>query len=121
MELLARLRVERGEELVFDLPDDRAQPYQLPPALGRERDDVPAAVDRVPVPLDQPALLERVKDPDELAAVERERVGDRRLRVARGLAEQRQHAVVVALEPRLLELLHRAPLDREPEPAEQES
>ena len=62
------------------------------PASRRQADDVPAAVRRIALPRDQPALLEGVQDPDELARVERECVGDRRLSLARLLVEQRQHA-----------------------------
>ena len=79
-----------------------------------------ASILGIAAPLDQAALLEAVEQPDELAAVEPERVGDRRLRLTRPLGEERQHAVVVAAAAGVLELLHRVLLDREAEPAEQE-
>ena len=68
-----------------------------------------AAVVRVAPALDQPALLEPVEEPDELAAVDAERVGDRALRLARALVEQREDAVVVRAEAGPLELLDRLP------------
>src|SRR5919197_5536966 len=89
------LGVERREELLLDLLRDPAQPYELALAVGGEADDVAAPVGRVAVPLDQAALLERVEQADELAAVDAERVCDRRLRLAVALAEEGQYAVVV--------------------------
>ena len=46
-----------------------------------------AAVVRVAAALDEALLLELVEEPDELAAVVAERVGDRALRLARALVE----------------------------------
>src|SRR5919197_1465594 len=88
------LGVERREELLLDLLRDPAQPYELALAVGGEADDVAAPVGRVAVPLDQAPLLERVEQADELAAVDAERVCDRRLRlaVARALAAKPSRA-----------------------------
>ena len=71
--------------------------------VGGDADHVAPAVLRVALAHDQAALLERVEQRDEPARVERERVGDRRLRLAVALGEDRQDAVVVELEARLLE------------------
>src|SRR5207302_5785180 len=95
---LAALGVERGQQLLLQARDDRAQANQLASSLGRETDHVPAPVVRVPLALDQSTLLERVEDPDQLAAVELERVGDRRLRLSRLFAEEGKDAVVVEAE-----------------------
>ena len=76
-------------------------------------------VGRVTPPLDQAALFETVEDADELAAVEVQRVGDRRLRFAYALVEQREHAVVVAAEACGLERVHRLRLDGPAEPSQQ--
>ena len=103
MEGLAALGVERREELVLELLDHVAKPRELPLAGGRDADHVAAPVVRVALPRDQAALLERVEQRDEPAGVERERVGDRRLRLARALGEDREQAVVVELEAGLLE------------------
>ena len=75
-----------------------AQPGELALAGGGDADDVAAAVLRVALPRDQIPLLERVEQGDEPARVERERVGDRGLRLAGALAEDREDAVVVELE-----------------------
>jgi hypothetical protein len=64
--------------------------------------------------------LQRVEEPDECAAVELERVGDRRLGFARALVQERQDRVVVRPVARPVELLDGASLDGDPEPAEQE-
>ena len=76
---LTALGVERSQQLVSQAVGDRAQANENAPALGRQADDVPAPVARVPLALDEAALLEGVQDPDQLAAVELERVGNRGL------------------------------------------
>ena len=58
--------------------------------VGRDADEVAAAVAGVAAPLDQALLLELVEQADELAAVVAERVGDRALRLARALVERRR-------------------------------
>src|SRR5581483_1044502 len=113
--------VERPEELVFDARNDRAQLDELPAPGRREADHVPAAVVRIAPALDEPAVLERVEDADELAAIEPEHVGNRRLGLARALVEQREQAVVVRLVARALELGERPRLHHEPELRKQES
>ena len=72
-------------------------------AVGGDADHVAAPVVRVALPVDEAALLERVEERDEAARVEPERVGDRRLRLAVALGEDRQDAVVVELVAGLLE------------------
>ncbi len=118
---LAVLGAERREELVLELPRQIPEPLELAPARVGDADDVAAPVLRVALPLDQAALLERVEEGDKPARVERERVGNRRLRLADPLVEDRQHAVVVDLEARLLEACDRLPLEAEAEPAEEET
>ena len=54
-----------------------------------------APVGGVAAALDQPVLLELVQEPDQVAAVVRERVGDRCLRLAVALLEHREDRVVV--------------------------
>src|SRR4051812_19007552 len=112
--------VQRGEELVLDRLHDRAQPRELPLAVSGERDGVAAAVLGIAAPFDQAALFQGIEQSDELAAVYLKRVGDRRLRLARPLGEEREESVVVAAEAGVVELLHRVLLDREAEPAQQE-
>ena len=56
---------------------------------------MPAPVDRIALALDETGLLELVQQADEPAAVVAERIGDRRLRTAGPLVEQRQDRVVV--------------------------
>ena len=99
---------------------DRAEPGELAPAGGGDADHVAAAVLRVALAHDQVALLERVEQRDEPARVERERVGDRRLRLAVALGEDRQDAVVVELEAGLLGSRDRLRLEPHAEPREQE-
>ncbi len=66
MEGLTALGVERSQQLVSQAVGDRAQANENAPALGRQADDVSAPVARVPLALDEAALLEGV------AAEERE-------------------------------------------------
>ena len=54
----AALRVERGQQLIFDAPDDRPEANQLTAPLRCQADHMPAAVARVALALDQPAVLE---------------------------------------------------------------
>ena len=75
---------------------------------------------RIPLALDQGVLLQRVEDPDELATVEPERVGDRRLGLAGLLAQDLEDAVVVEAEPGLLDLFDRLCLESEAEAREEE-
>ena len=79
-----------------------------------------APVARVAVALDQSPVLERVEDADHLAAVDVQRVGDRRLCLAVLLGQQRQDAVVVEARAAALDLLDRPRLERVAEPREQE-
>jgi hypothetical protein len=112
--------VERCEELALDARGDRAELGELLASGGRQADDMAAPVVRIGAALDQLVLLERVEEADELAPVELQRIGDRRLRIARALVEQRQDGVVVRAEAGLLELLERAHLDRDAQAGEQE-
>src|SRR6266571_3952369 len=79
-----------------------------------------AAVVRIALALYQPPLLEVVEDVDELAAVEGEHVGDRRLRLRGALTEGRKDAVLVHAGAGPLEFVDHASLDREAEPCQQE-
>jgi hypothetical protein len=81
---------------------------------------MPAAVVRVALSLDETMLLELVQQPDQLAAVVAERVGDRALRLAGALVEHEQHTEVVRVEARLLVGGHPAFLGGEAQPLEQE-
>ena len=67
VERLALFGIERGEELVLEPLDERAEPRQLALACRRDADDVAAAVLRVALPLDQAALLEPVEQCDQPA------------------------------------------------------
>src|SRR5579871_6005763 len=98
----ALLGVQRCEELVLEPAHDHAQARELVRAGRGDRDHVAAAILRVALAGDQLARLEAVEQRDEAARVERHRVGDRRLRDARALAEDREDAVVVELESGLL-------------------
>ena len=73
------------------------------------------------MPFDQPALFEPVQQAHELAAVDTQGVGDRPLRLALALAQDRQNAVVVGTEAEAFELLDRPALAGVPEPPEQKS
>jgi hypothetical protein len=66
-------------------------------------------------------LLERIEDADELAAIQPERVRDRRLRLARPLSEKGEDAVVVRVEAGRLELRDVGALDRVAEAREEEA
>ena len=81
---------------------------------------MPTPALRVAAPLDEALLFQPVEHADELAAVETQGIGDRRLGLAGALGEHGQHAVLVEAEARPLELLDREELDREAEPHEQE-
>ena len=105
MQLSAALRIERLEELVLQLLDHLADLVEGALAVGRDTDDVAAAILRIPLACDQATRLERVEEGDEPAGVESERVGDRRLRCADALGQDRQDAVVVDLEPFAVEPL----------------
>ena len=89
-------------------------------AVRGELDEVSAPVAGVALALDQAALLELVEQPDELAAVVAERVGDRALGRVRAFGQRDQDAEVVRVEARLLEGVHRLALGGEAEALEQE-
>src|SRR5436190_15176232 len=109
---------QRAEELRLELLGDRAQPLELPPAGGRDADDVAAPVLRIALPHDQLALLQTIEHRDEAARIDVERFGDRPLRLARALAEDGQDAVALALEALALDSLDRLSLEREAEPGQ---
>src|SRR5207244_6133624 len=90
-------------------------------STGRcKADRLATAVVGIATPLDQSALLQPVEQPDQLAAVEPQRVGDRRLHLPRALLEQREHTEVIRREPLLGELGDRPGLERIAEAPEQE-
>lgn len=120
MQGLAALCVERGEQLVSQPFDDRTEPNEDTTALGRQADDVPASIAWVALALHEAALLERVQDPDQLAAVELEGVGDRGLRLPGLFAEEGEHAVVVEAEPGLLDFRDRLGLEAVADAGEEE-
>jgi hypothetical protein len=64
VECCAALGIEWREQLVLQARDDRPEANQLAAPVGREADHVAAPVVRVPLALDQGALLERVEDTD---------------------------------------------------------
>ena len=74
----------------------------------------------VTLPLDQAVLLQLVEDPDQLAPVEVERIGDLRLRVPGALVEESQDCVMVRVAPGGDELGHRALANGVAEALEQE-
>ena len=78
-----------------------------------------AAVVGIAAPLDEAALLELVEEPDELAAVVAERVGDRPLRLAGALLEEREHRVLLRAGADGVERLVGPFLDGEAEPLQQ--
>src|SRR5581483_10191326 len=100
--------------------DELAEARELALPVGGQADEVAPAVVRIAAALDEAALLERVEEAHELAAVEAQGVRNRRLRLAGALAEEREDAVVVGAEARLLERLHCPHLRADPEPAEEE-
>src|SRR6266550_4581003 len=108
MERGAARSVEWSEELVFEAVDAGAESNELPPALGRQADHVTATILRIPVPLDEPALLQPVQNSNQLTAIDGQCVGDRRLGSSRLLPEEGQHAVVILAETGLFQLLERA-------------
>src|SRR4029453_8890509 len=112
VERLAGFLVERLEDGRIDLSHGRSELPELSFAVRRQADLVPAAVGRVALSLDQATVLEVVEDADELAPIEPEDIGDRRLRVARALVQGCEDAVLVHAEAGLLELLEDARLDR---------
>ena len=81
---------------------------------------MPAPVVGIATALDQPALLELVEQPDQLAAVVAQCVGDRTLGLARALAEHGQDSMMVGMEACLLVRLHRLLLGAEAEALEEE-
>ena len=103
------------------MPSSRnAKASERPFAVGGETDDVAAAVVGIAAPFDQPALLELVEQPHQLAAVVPEGVGDRSLRFAGALVEHEHHGVVVRMQARLLVRPHGALLGGEAEALEEE-
>src|SRR5690348_6035665 len=100
---LTLFTVQRSKEFFVDQLDDGAQPAQRPFPLGSEADEMAAPVARIALPLEQSALLELVQQPDQVAAVVAEHVGDHRLRLGRLLVEQREHCIVIRAQARGLE------------------
>ena len=107
VQLGALLVVEVGEELRLEPLGERAELRVRALALGRDAHGVAPAVVRVAAALDEPLLLELVEQPDELAPVVAERVGDRALRLGRALVEQGEDGVVVRVQPGCLVRLER--------------
>ncbi len=120
VELGAFGAVERGKKVVLEPACERAQPAERASAGGSETDKVAATVAGVAAALDEAALLELVEQADELTAVVGERVGDRALRLARSLVQDREDGVVLRVEAGARVRLHRLVLGREAEPLEQE-
>ena len=120
MQLLPFALVERRQELLLESTRELAQTLELRPSLGRQLDDVPAPVVRVAATDHQAARLELVEEPDELAAVVAERVGDRSLRLSRAFVEGEEDRVVVGVKAGLLVGVERPVLGDEAEPLEQE-
>ena len=114
------LGIERGQHLVLQALENRAQSEKDSPSVGRETNHVPTPVARVPLALDEAALLEGVQDPDKLAAVELERVGDRGLSLPGLFTEEGENAVVVEAEPGLLDFRDRLGLEAVAHTGEQE-
>src|SRR5436190_7412804 len=117
---LATRSVERREQLVLHLGDDRPQTAELSEPVRRQGDEVAPPVVRVAFALDERALLETVENPDELASVEHQRVRDAGLRLPRLLAEECQDAVVVEAEAGRLDRFDRARLEAIADAREQE-
>src|SRR5262249_12076632 len=69
IELRPFVVVEHREEVVLELSGDGAELRERPPPLGGEAHGVAAAVVRVAAALDEPAVLELVQEPHELASV----------------------------------------------------
>lgn len=114
------VRVERCEEVVFDLRCDRTELPQLGPSSRREADDVASAIDPVSAALDQALRLELVEQADEVAPVEPESIGDGGLSLPRPLGEKREHGVVQRAELACLERLDRPVLDKGTQTLEEE-
>jgi EmrB/QacA subfamily drug resistance transporter len=119
MELGALLVAERSEEILFDLPREGAHLSQRLLPLGRQADDVAAPVLGIAPAFDEPSVLQLVEEPDELAAVVPEPVGDRPLRFARALVHDEQDRVVIGVKADLLVRGQRALLRREAEAFEE--
>src|SRR6266545_5326027 len=97
--------VEALEKRLFDPLHERPQSGQPAFPIGRQADRVTTPVVRVAAPLDQPAFLQRVENADELAAIEPQDVGDRRLRLACSFAQQGEDRVLVHRDTLLFERL----------------
>jgi len=106
VEVRAFVVAEGSEELVVNLPREPTESPEYPLAVSGKADEVPAAVVGIATALDEPPLFEFVKQPDELAAVVAQRVGDGALRLARALSEDEENGVVVGVEARALVRLH---------------
>ena len=79
------VRVEGRQEVVFETARELAEPLQLAPSVCGQLDDVPTAIRRVTAAGDEPARLQLIEQPDQLAAVVAEGIGDRAC-VSRGLS-----------------------------------
>jgi hypothetical protein len=111
--------VEGREELILNALDDRPQPRELAATCGGDGHDVAAAVVGVTLTRDHVALLERVEHRDEPAWIDRQRLGDPRLRHPGAFAEDREDAVVVELEAGFLGLRKGLRLERQAKLGEQ--
>src|SRR3954447_9378224 len=119
VELLAFLVRQRHEEVVLDAGRELAQLVQHLAAGRRHLDDLPSPVSLVALPAHEARFLELVEQPDELALVVAERVGDRARRLARTLVENGEDRVVVRVEAGVVERAEALLLSRHPEPLEQ--
>jgi len=120
VQLRAVALAERLEELVLVLARQRTQATQHPGPVRGHPDEVPPTVLRIALALDQPQLLELVEQPDELAAVIPEGVGDRALGVGRSRVEDEHDRVVVRMHADLVVGRHPALFRGESESFEQE-
>src|SRR5436190_17320445 len=79
VEGLPALGIERLEHLLVDPLDGLAEGRELPAAARSQADEVAPAVLRVARALHEAPLLQRIEEADELAAIDAEGIGDRRL------------------------------------------
>ena len=76
MELCSLFVAQGGEELVFELAGEAAEAFERLASLGCHSDELASSVSGVAPALDEAGVLEFVEEPDELALVVAERVGD---------------------------------------------
>jgi len=112
--------VQGRKQLVLGFPCHRARPQQRPETGGRGRDEIAAAVQRVPAANHLTPALEEIDDVHDVARIDADGLRKVLLGGLAGLLEDAQGRVVLGAQPERAEPAGEAPLGLNAKPREQE-